>query len=107
MNPRIEPLPDWVLTNTQPAFYDTESVTVLSLLSKIYGKINEVINSYNEYTEETDAKIDEAIAYMKTNLTETVSALFEKALDDGDITASLISNYDTTNESLTLSIQAN
>jgi hypothetical protein len=107
MKPRIEPLPDWVLTNVQPAFYDTESVTVLSLLSKIYGKINELISSYNEYTEETDAKIDEAIAYMKTNLTETVSTLFEEALDNGDITASLTTTYDSTTESLTLSIEAN
>ena len=55
----IRPLPFWVLTDLQPAFYDSESGTVLQQLSRIYPKIQEVINSYNDFVREVNRYIDE------------------------------------------------
>ena len=58
-NYHIRPLPFWVLTDLQPAFYDSESGTVLQQLSRIYPKIQEVINSYNDFVREVNRYIDE------------------------------------------------
>lgn len=55
----IRPLPYWVLTDLQPAFYESESGTVLQQLSRIYPKIQEVINSYNDFVRDVNRYIDE------------------------------------------------
>ena len=165
---RIEPLPHWVLTDLQPAFYDIESVTAVKMVAKLYGKMEQLISDYNYFVDkvnqnieqfedgmiedfecfkecikkliedyidsidmiianqnrnitesiaaqnqaitekflEQDHKIDDAINYMKTNLVSTVNTLFNEAVHNGDITANLIETYDSTNESLVLSIVA-
>ena len=165
-NYHIRPLPFWVLTDLQPAFYDSESGTVLQQLSRIYPKIQEVINSYNDFVREVNRYIDEfengiikdfncfkncviktmndyiesidmkinlqdltiaeaierqdkaisdkfeeqdeaianAIDYMKNNLTQTITNLFNEALTNGDIIASLNIDYTSNTESLVLSI---
>lgn len=145
-NYHIRPLPFWVLTDLQPAFYDSESGTVLQQLSRIYPKIQEVINSYNDFVREINRYIDEfengiiadfecfknciiktmndyiesidtkinlqdmdiqnAIDYMKDNLTQTITNLFNEALTNGDIVASLNIDYTSNTESLVLSIVA-
>lgn len=58
-NYHIRPLPFWVLTDLQPAFYDSESGTVLQQLSRIYPKIQEVINAYNDFVRDVNRYIDE------------------------------------------------
>lgn len=57
MKDRIKPLPHWVLTDLQPAFYDTESVTAVSMLAKIYPKIEELISDYNYYVDQINKTI--------------------------------------------------
>ena len=59
MKGRISPLPHWVLSNYQSAFYDSESGTVLQALARIYPKIEELINDYNEYCKRIDNIINE------------------------------------------------
>jgi exonuclease V gamma subunit len=142
----IKHLPHWVLTDLQPAFYDVESGTTLQQTAKIYGKMQELIDLYNEFVTKVnkyikdfedgiiedfeefrnciikvmndyietidtkinlqDTKINDAIEYMKDNIVSTTSELFSQALQDGDIRASLVENYNPTTEELTLSIQA-
>lgn len=104
MIPRITPLPKWVLTDLQPAFYDTEAVTVLELLSKIYGKIEEIVEDYNKFTDEVDEHmttqdelINDAVNYMKDNLVETVTALYEEGFEQGYYTSKVsVKYYDDT-----------
>lgn len=55
---------------------------------------------------EQDHKIDDAINYMKTNLVATVNELFNNAVHNGDITATLLEDYNSETESLNLSIVA-
>lgn len=45
----IKHLPHWVLTDLQPAFYDVESGTTLQQTAKMYGKMQELIDLYNEF----------------------------------------------------------
>lgn len=56
---KIQYLPHWVLTDLQPAFYDTESGTVLQQTAKIYGKIQELINTYNDFVTQVNRYISE------------------------------------------------
>ena len=142
----IKHLPHWVLTDLQPAFYDVESGTSLQQTAKMYGKMQELIDLYNEFVTKVnkyikdfedgiiedfeefrnciikvmneyietidtkinlqDTKINDAIEYMKDNLVSTVTDLFNQALQNGDISATLSESYDPTTEELTLSIQA-
>ena len=161
----IKPLPKWVLTNEYPAFYDTESVTAIEMVAKLYGSMEELITDYNDfidgineaiqdfesgiitdfndfkeliqamvddYIETIDTKIelqdttienaitnqntrienaitnqDEAIAdaiqYMKDNIIQTTTNLY---LNDGSIYVSLKETYDSTEEQLTLAVEA-
>ena len=55
----IRPLPYWVLTDFQPAFYDSESGTVLQQLSRIYPKIQEVVDGFNNFVNEVNTYITE------------------------------------------------
>lgn len=55
----VRPLPHWCLTDLQPAFYDTESGSVLQLLSRIYPKIEELIANYNSFVDEINRYINE------------------------------------------------
>lgn len=63
------------------------------------SKIEESINNQN-------AVIQNAVNYMKENLVSTVTTLFNNAVHNGDITANLLEDYDSSNESLVLSIVA-
>jgi len=55
----IRQLPYWVLTDLQPAFYESESGTVLQQLSRMYPKIQEIINRYNDFVRDVNRYIEE------------------------------------------------
>ena len=99
MIPRIKPLPHWVLTDLQPAFYDTESVTVLEAVSKLYAKVNEVIGTVDIQ----DKNIEEAVKYLQDNLVATVTALYEKGFEEGAYTSHVSVTYNAEDESLDIS----
>lgn len=74
---------------------------------------NCVIKTMNDYIESIDTKIElqdnkiqEAIDYIKNNLVSTVTTLFNQAVQNGDIRATLLETYDSDNESLVFSIVA-
>lgn len=109
----IKLLPYWVVSDTLPAFYETEGATAIQMVAKIYGKVNEMIDDYNHFVDEInstiagqDEKIQEAIEYMKDNIVATASELFEQALRDGDITANLNLDYNPSTEELIFSIES-
>lgn len=140
----IKHLPHWILTDLQPAFYDVESGTVLQQTSRLYGKMQELIDLYNEFVTKVntyikdfedgiitdfeefknciivtmnqyietidtkinlqDAKIEDAVNYMKNTIVQTATQLFEQALISGTIRANLVNTYDSETEELTISL---
>lgn len=58
---RIPLLPHWVVTDKYPAFYDVESATAIEQTSKLYGKMQELIEDYNKYVDEINKTITEFI----------------------------------------------
>lgn len=55
----IRPLPYWVLTDLQPAFYDSESGTVLQQTSRMYAKLQEALKEFNDYAKQINTYITE------------------------------------------------
>ena len=57
----LELLPRWNLHANKATFYDTDSVTMLELASKLHGTMNELISEYNKFTDGLQTKINEFI----------------------------------------------
>lgn len=55
----IRPLPRWVLTNNYPAFNDTESVTAIEMVARLYGSMQELIKDYNEFVDRVNKEIED------------------------------------------------
>ena len=98
----VSPLPHWVLTDNHPSFYDSESVTAISMIAKIYPKIEELIADYERVVNELNETNTEAINYMKNNIIETTKNVFKDAMQEKIIDTDLINIYDSENESLVL-----
>lgn len=80
--------------------------TMNDYIESIDTKINlQDLNIANKFDEQ-DQIIADAVNYMKENLVSTVTTLFNNAVRNGDITATLLETYDSDDESLVLSIVA-
>lgn len=66
----ITQLPKWALVNKFPALYDTESVTAVEQTARVYGKINELIESYNNYIELVNSEIKKFTEATDSNYEE-------------------------------------
>ena len=78
---RIVPLPHWVLTNYQSAFYDSESGTALQALARIYPKIEELITDYNNYVKQLDSYITDFTNGLISDFDSFKSCII-KTMDD-------------------------
>lgn len=67
---RIDLLPKWTLTNFQPAFYDSESATVLQQMAKVYAKMQELLNDYNSFVDEINTSITDFESGITGNFEE-------------------------------------
>lgn len=56
--PILKKLPHWVLTDKHPAFNDIESVTALEMVARLYGKMEELIESFNTYVDQINGEIE-------------------------------------------------
>lgn len=122
-------LPKWVLTNSYPAVFDSESATTIEMTAKIYAAMQELISDYNSFVDtvnqqiieflndtnktfevfaaelrqefqdfidivvlkiqsqdahinEQTAIINEAVDYMKTNLSNTIDTMVDEWLTE-------------------------
>jgi hypothetical protein len=58
----IELLPPWIETGLQPAFYDKESGTVLQQVSRMWAKMIQLGQAFNDFSEDTAETVNEYIA---------------------------------------------
>lgn len=54
-------LPHWVLTDKNPAFYDSESATAIEQTAKVYAAMQELITEYNKFADCVNSHIEEFI----------------------------------------------
>lgn len=72
----IELLPPWVETGLQPAFYDKESGSVLQQTARMYAKVNQLVASFNELSNETKETVEKYIEQF-TDLHDYVHDYFD------------------------------
>lgn len=68
-------LPYWHMTNSKPAFFDSESATAIEQTAKLYAAMQDLINEYNKFAEtvnthisELDEDTDEAITLFSLDI---------------------------------------
>lgn len=59
MRNRLKPLPQLVLTDLQPSFYDVVSVSTEQMVAKFYAYLQDWVNDYNGFINDINAYIDE------------------------------------------------
>lgn len=83
----IKHMPNWCVTDKQPAFYDTESATAIEQTARVYGKMEELIDSYNTLETETHEHIEEQAAVLKNEkevvIPATVTSEIRKNVANG------------------------
>lgn len=77
----IERLPVWVLTQGRPAFYDSESVTAIEMVAKLYAKMNELVESYNKFATDVNTEIDRFESGLTADFEEFKSCLQQLVLN--------------------------
>lgn len=55
----LKPLPIWVMNEKHPAFFDSESMTTIEQTARVYGKMQELVESYNSFANEINATIND------------------------------------------------
>ena len=71
----ISKLPKWCLVSKFPAFYDFESLTATEQTARLYGKVAELIESYNKYVEEINKVIEEYGTEKDENINNLIHRL--------------------------------
>lgn len=101
MRYRLKPLPQMVLTDLQPSFYDVVSVSTDQMIAKFYAYLQEWINDYNSYVNDinalideftrcTDAKFEDFTNCVKDLMTDYIESVDTKiALQDSKIAESI------------------
>lgn len=75
---RLNNLPNWCIPDSSPAFYDTDSKSVLDQTAKLYGIIKKLVADYNEYAKELDKGMDDLeteVKRLQTELEERITKL--------------------------------
>ena len=89
-------LPHWVLTDKNPAFYDTDSGSAIEQTARVYGAVKTFIEEYNTYVDNLNKALEsfeletkEDIDCFKkciTELMETYIKSIDIAIDKQNLT---------------------
>ena len=77
-------LPLWVLPEKFPSIYDSESATAIEMVGKVYAKMRELVDSYNEFANEVNVEINQFVAqgeYDKETFKVAMSQRFQDFID--------------------------
>ena len=91
---------------------DFDAITNYQLISKVVEYLNKVIGSQNEVIgvtnnlQESFQQLYEYIEHYLDNIPEELNRIFQEAIENGDISATLNVEYDSATEELTMSIIA-
>ena len=74
-------LPHWVLPDKFPAFYESESATVLEMTAKLYKSMSDLVDEYNKFADDVNKDIEMFMSSTTQNLENFKSALQEEFQD--------------------------
>lgn len=101
----IDILPPWVETGLQPAFYDLESGTVLQQTARMYAKVRELTEAFNQFSEDVSTEINNfehetntEIERFEGVINDTVEEYIQKFNDLHDYVEDYFDNLDVQQE---------
>ena len=78
-------LPKWYLNHNRPTFYDSDAGTMLELADSMHSKMNEVIDDYNKFTDETNELVSSKLAEYEQDLETSKTAMRQEFQDFIDV----------------------
>lgn len=100
-------LPSWIMTNRNPAFYDSESGSTIEMTARVYNAMQTLIQEYNAFVEQINSSIigfegetKEEIEQFKTCITELTYNFIhciEEKIDKQDVVIADAVDYMKTN----------
>ena len=81
-------LPKWVLTQNRPSVYDSESLTSVQMVAKVYQAMNDLIEEYNKFADEVNASIleyQESLTKDNEAFKECITTIVENYIKSIDI----------------------
>ena len=126
---RINALPNWMLPDSIPSVYDTQSGSYQEMVAKVYGAMKELQLDHNKFAEEINKSIteftestnqdiskfkeditkimhdyimmiDTKITMLDTEVTNEVQDFINQAIAEGKIV--ITTSYDDSNENLNI-----
>lgn len=84
-------LPHWVFTDTRPAFYETESLTAVQMVARLYNFTQEQTDKLNDYCKHVDTFVSDYKSFMEKDIEAFKIAIEQKF---GDFTEVLNTKYE-------------
>lgn len=78
-------LPKWIMQDTSPAVYDTESVTAIEGVAKLHAAMQAMINEYNTLVDSINGQFEQIVSTYGKDQQEYESALRQEFQDFIDI----------------------
>lgn len=78
-------MPPWALTNPQPAFLESESGSVLQQTAVMYAKVNELVESYNSFTQNINKEMQDFLDADAKSKEEHMTAIRQEFQDFIDV----------------------
>ena len=78
-------LPKWIMQDTSPAVYDTESVTALEGVAKLHAAMQALIKEYNELVENINTQFTQIVTSYGKDQKEHETALRQEFQDFIDV----------------------
>ena len=83
MRNRLKPLPQLVLTDLQPSFYDVVSVSTDQMIAKFYAFLQDWVNDYNGFIMDKVVNLINDSAFVIADISAMPEKITEKGIEDG------------------------
>ena len=81
----MKEFPKFKVKDSEGTFYDADSVTMLEVASKLYGKMNEIITEFNALAEHVNSVIDQFNTTYKADQEAFESSMRQELQDFMDV----------------------
>lgn len=103
----IKRLPNWVITSKNPAFYDTESKSVLEQTAKLYTVVGDLVDAYNLFEEDVVKMINDLRADTNGDFNVFKMTVEQKFSDFKEVIEEKITSQDATIKDMLFFIENN
>lgn len=81
----IKRLPNWNMTNEQPAFYDLDSKSAVEMTAKLYKFVQEMTDTLNDYCADMETTVNNYKNFTEKDMVAFKTAIEQKFQDFTEI----------------------